>query len=54
MDGNTVFHCENNEHTFYLPSRDWKITLYKSENASETSFDYETRYLLKDNKWEEI
>ncbi len=54
MDGNTVLHCENNEHTFYLPSRDWKTILYLSENASETSFDYKTRYLLKDDKQEEI
>lgn len=54
MDGNTVIHCENNEHTFYRSSWDMENILYFNNDASETSFDYETRYKLVDNKWIEV
>jgi hypothetical protein len=54
MDGNTVIHCEDNEHTFYRSSWDMETILYFNKDASETSFDYETKYKLNDDKWIEV
>ena len=54
MDGNTVFHCEDSEHTFYRSSWDTETILYFNGDASETSFDYDTKYKLDGNKWIEI
>ena len=45
MDGNTIFHCENeDDHTFWRNARDMNDVLYLNERASETSFEYEVKY----------
>lgn len=54
MDGNNVIHCEANEHTFYESSWDIEPILYYNDDASETSFDYKTRYKMIDNNWVEM
>lgn len=51
MDGNIVVHCENDEHTFYKIARDTEITLYQNDNASETTFRYDKRYVYVDGCW---
>ena len=51
MDGNTVYHCSENEHTFFETAWDNKMILYLSEDASETSTNYEKKFELIDNKW---
>jgi hypothetical protein len=54
MDGNTVIHCENDEHTFYRSSLDIEIILYQNDNASETTFKYDKKYKYIDDVWSEI
>jgi hypothetical protein len=51
MDGNTVIHCEDNEHTFFRSAWDMEEVLYRNEDASETSFDYDKKYKFVESNW---
>ena len=52
MDGNTVYHCENNEeHRFWKNSRELGEILHLNKKASETDFNSEKDYKLVDGSW---
>jgi hypothetical protein len=52
MDGNTVYHCENNEeHKFWKNSRELGAILHLNKNASATNFHSEKDYKLVDGSW---
>lgn len=54
MDGNTVIHCENDEHTFFSSTWDTEHILYMSDNASETSFKYDKKFKYENDIWCEV
>jgi uncharacterized protein with PIN domain len=54
MDGNTVIHCEDNEHTFFKSSWDTEVILYQNDNASETTSKYDKEYKYTNGVWVEI
>lgn len=56
MDGNTVIHCDNDEHTFYMPARNTETLLYQNDNATETTFEYDKKYKYnyENDNWTEI
>lgn len=52
MDGNAVFHCENDkEHKFWQNARESSDVLHLNKNASETDFHSEKDYKLVDGSW---
>ena len=52
MDGNTVYHCEDNEeHKFWRNSREGGDILHLNQKASETDFHSEKDYKLVDGSW---
>lgn len=53
MDGDAVYHCENNEeHIFWKHPFERKDILHLNKNASETNFTSEQDYEFINGSWD--
>lgn len=51
MDGNTVIHCDADEHTFFRRAMGKKHVLYLSKDATKTTSKYEKAFEYVDGNW---